>query len=250
MLYNLFPPSEFDSSLVAPLSPEEFIQCLLVPKVDVRLFMEVKGMKCAKAVVEAVQIRREGANYGVAVFLEDGGEWDNPGMRNEADGEETEAADMIVMECALRRRQELEMEGDVFSKERSGKSKRAARKPNGKGKWKVRGDVDQQVVVEVQTRDANRLKVKQRKQPKPMIPQVNADNTTDGRPKPKLMHNGKVKGTDIELSSSDQEAGELHSQLTPKRTPVAVRDISPTESDFSLDGLDREMGRRLQPVNT
>jgi hypothetical protein len=60
------------------------------------------------------------------------------------------------------------------------------------------------------------------------------------------MHNGKGKSSDIEPSSSDREVGESHSHQTPKRT---VRDVSPTASDFSADGLDREMGRRLQPVN-
>jgi RTC4-like domain len=251
-LYNLFPPSEFDSSLVAPLSHGEFIQCILVPEVGVRLIMEDKGMKGAKGVAEAVQILRESANYGVAMFPEDGGEWDNPGGRNKANGEGTEAADMIVMERALRRRQELEMEeGDIFSKERSEKSKRAAGKSNGKGKAKARGAVDQQVVVEVQTRDASRPKVKQRPKPKPMIPQVNADDTTDSRPKPKLVHNGKGKSkpadlysSEIELSSSDQEVGGLHSQQTPKRTPMAARDVSPTASDFCPDGLDREVENR------
>jgi hypothetical protein len=127
------------------------------PRSSVRLIIKDKGMKGVKRVVEAVQILRESANYGVANFLEDGGECGTPGGRNKADGEGTEAADMIVMERALLRRQEREMEeGDILSKEGSGKSKRAARKPNGKGKRKARGGVDQQVVVEVQTRDADR----------------------------------------------------------------------------------------------
>jgi hypothetical protein len=87
-----------------------------------------------------------------------------------------------------------------------------------------------------------------------MIPQVNADDTTDGRPKSKLIDGkGKSKAandtrlysSDIELSSSDQEVGELPSHLTPKwRFGMHL----PTASDFSADGLDREMGRRLQPV--
>jgi hypothetical protein len=71
--------------------------------------MKDKGMKGAKGVVEDIQILRKSANYGVAIFPEDGGEWGSPGARNEADCEGTEAADMIVMECALRRRQELGM---------------------------------------------------------------------------------------------------------------------------------------------
>jgi hypothetical protein len=59
---------------------------------------------------------------------------------------------MIVMERALRRRQEREMEeGDILSKEGSRNLKRATRKPNGKRKRKVRGAVDRQ--VEVQTID-------------------------------------------------------------------------------------------------
>jgi hypothetical protein len=101
-----------------------------------------QGDELTKGVVKTVQILRESANYGVTMFLEDGSEWGNPDGRNEADSEGTKVADMIVMERALRRRQEREMEGDIFSKEGSGKSKRAVRKPNGKGKWKASGAVD------------------------------------------------------------------------------------------------------------
>jgi hypothetical protein len=63
------------------------------------------------------------------------------------------------------------------------------------------------------------------------------------------VNNGKGKSkAEDDARLSDREEGELHYQLTPRRMLMAVRDVSPNASDFSVDGLDGEMGRRLQPV--
>ena len=117
-LYDLFPPASIDLNLISPLTVNEFIQRILVPEVGVRLIMEDQGLQGKDGMETAVCILRESANYGVAMFPEDGGEWGlgggesgngQRGRRGEAD-EEVGVADRIVMERARRRRKELEQE--------------------------------------------------------------------------------------------------------------------------------------------
>ncbi|KAF8074673.1 RTC4-like domain-containing protein [Lyophyllum atratum] len=47
-LYDLFPPASLDPGLVAPLTPNDFIQRILVPEVGVRLVMEDMGLDESK----------------------------------------------------------------------------------------------------------------------------------------------------------------------------------------------------------
>ncbi|KAH7885744.1 RTC4-like domain-containing protein [Phlebopus sp. FC_14] len=107
-LFNLFPPSSFDASLIAPLSPAEFIQRILVPEAAVRLIAQDL---CAD-IGDAIATLRESAQYGVAMFPDTvSGE----GKRKEVDMDDDEmgVADQIVMERARVRRRELEEEEKI-----------------------------------------------------------------------------------------------------------------------------------------
>ncbi|KAG8215087.1 hypothetical protein J3R82DRAFT_8508 [Butyriboletus roseoflavus] len=102
-LFDLFPPSTFDASLIAPLAPAEFIQRILVPEAAVRLIAQDL---CAD-IDDAIVTLRESAQYGVAMFPDTG-----ENKRNGAD-DGMDVADKIVMERARARRKELAEEEKV-----------------------------------------------------------------------------------------------------------------------------------------
>ncbi|KAI0048757.1 hypothetical protein FA95DRAFT_1468791, partial [Auriscalpium vulgare] len=66
-IYNLYPPSSFDAQSIAPLTPPEFIQRILVPETAVALIME----DTAQSRSDAMQTMHESATYGVAMFPDD-----------------------------------------------------------------------------------------------------------------------------------------------------------------------------------
>ncbi|KIO03400.1 hypothetical protein M404DRAFT_58825, partial [Pisolithus tinctorius Marx 270] len=68
-LFNLFPPSSFDSSLVEPLTPTEFIQRVLVPETAAHLIAQDLGVDMDYAIMTL----HESARYGVAMFPDTGG---------------------------------------------------------------------------------------------------------------------------------------------------------------------------------
>ncbi|KAI6139799.1 RTC4-like domain-containing protein [Pisolithus tinctorius] len=103
-LFNLFPPSSFDSSLVEPLTPTEFIQRVLVPETAAHLIAQDLGVDMDYAIMTL----HESARYGVAMFPDTGG---SDGKR--VIDEEMGVADQIVMERARARRKELEEEERV-----------------------------------------------------------------------------------------------------------------------------------------
>jgi hypothetical protein len=75
--------------------------------------MEDRGLSLDLGIAEGVNILRASAKYGVAMFPEDGGEWgEGPSGRkgSPARKEEMGAADVILMERAMRRRRELALE--------------------------------------------------------------------------------------------------------------------------------------------
>lgn len=66
----MFPPEIMDVDAVAPLTPEEFLQFILVPECAIRLIqadMRNNGDKKA-SLVEAIQTLRESSKYGIAMF--------------------------------------------------------------------------------------------------------------------------------------------------------------------------------------
>ncbi|KAH7920529.1 hypothetical protein BV22DRAFT_1133001 [Leucogyrophana mollusca] len=127
-LYNLFPPSSFDASLIVPLTPAEFIQRILVPEAALELIMEDLCIDRDEALVTL----RESAQYGVAMFPDTA---ISEGKVAGAEGEDEEmgVADQIVMERARVRRMELEqeerIEEEMFKEE---ESRRKAKEQEGR----------------------------------------------------------------------------------------------------------------------
>jgi hypothetical protein len=93
-LYNMFPPTSFEPQSITPLTPQDFIQRILVPEAALALIMEDTGQDQA----QAVQTMRESAGYGVAMFPDTS---EGPGVG---------AGEDIVLERARARRRELEEE--------------------------------------------------------------------------------------------------------------------------------------------
>lgn len=93
-LYNMFPPSSFDARSIAPLTPQDFIQRILVPEAALALIMEDTGQDR----VQAARTMRESAGYGVAMFPDTS---EGPGVG---------AGEDIVLERARVRRRELDDE--------------------------------------------------------------------------------------------------------------------------------------------
>ncbi|KAJ7270080.1 RTC4-like domain-containing protein [Mycena haematopus] len=113
-LYDMFPLDTIDPDLVDPLTPNEFIQRILVPEVGMRLVMTDMDLILddQSDKQKAVAVLRESASYGVAMFPEDGGESGGvSGKTHTGDDEEAMGvAEQIVMERARKRRKELEIE--------------------------------------------------------------------------------------------------------------------------------------------
>ena len=72
--------------------------------------MEDRRLGSHSGIAEGVKILRASAKYGVAMFPEDGGEWGDGHNGGANRDEEMGAADMILMERAMRRRRELALE--------------------------------------------------------------------------------------------------------------------------------------------
>jgi hypothetical protein len=103
-LYDLFPFSSFEPSSIAPLTPAEFIQLVLIPEAAVRLIMQDLCLDRDDAIVTL----RESSQYGVAMFPDTSS---GKGAALGGGGDDDEGiADRIVMERAKARRMELEEE--------------------------------------------------------------------------------------------------------------------------------------------
>ncbi|KAL0955173.1 hypothetical protein HGRIS_004081 [Hohenbuehelia grisea] len=134
VLFDLFPPSSIDPANIAPLPANEFILRILVPEVATRLILQDQNKDVDWDMEEGVKILRESAPYGVAMFPQDGDEWNDGSEGGEGsrkgkgkkgrhvdggqamtfnegvDGDELDVGDMIVLERARKRRKELEEE--------------------------------------------------------------------------------------------------------------------------------------------
>lgn len=200
-LYNLFPPSSMDPTLIAPLTSGEFIQRILVPEVGVRLIMEDMGLKGAEGMKQGIKVLRESANYGVAMFPEDGGEWGGGESAGKDDDDmEMGVGDLIIMERARKRRKELEEEereeDELWDRQQAEREKAEevrlldkdgeGIRRNGKGKKKeVETDVDMDADADTTDADAletTRSRPKPRPKPRPKTrtdPYVPTDTDTD-----------------------------------------------------------------------
>ncbi|THH29525.1 hypothetical protein EUX98_g4671 [Antrodiella citrinella] len=87
-IYDLFPPSTFDSDSTLPLIPNEFIQLILIPEAALALIMD--DMSQSRKL--SIRTLRESAEYGVAMFPDEGG---------------TNVGENIVRQRAKNRRKEL-----------------------------------------------------------------------------------------------------------------------------------------------
>ncbi|KAG2346796.1 hypothetical protein BDR05DRAFT_906368 [Suillus weaverae] len=103
-LYSLFPFSSFEPSSIAPLTPAEFIQLVLIPEAAVGLIMQDLHLDRDEAIVTL----RESSQYGVAMFPDTG--CGKGTALGDDDDDDEGVADRIVMERAKARRLELEEE--------------------------------------------------------------------------------------------------------------------------------------------
>lgn len=129
VLYNIFPLAAIDPDLVRPLTPNEFIQRILVPEVGMQLVIQDKGLNVATRSDKkrARDVLTESAAYGVAMFPEDGGDW--AGASGKSKNEEVMSiGDEMVKERANKRRKELEIEEPEQDESTTKRMKRAKRK--------------------------------------------------------------------------------------------------------------------------
>jgi hypothetical protein len=219
----MFPPVSFDATVVAPLTPNEFIQRILVPEVGVRLIMQDKHLTGDKGTQEAVKILRDSATYGVAMFPEDGGEWGgvSAGGAGEDRDEGMGAADMIVMERAQRRRKELQEEereeDEIFDRENAAgepegraTGKRKGRN-DGKGKHKAVERTNAPEAEGARNSVANRKRVVRKAMESEVTSMVN--------PRPKSI----MKQTPRPDVEKEREGGDNGGLVRPKPRPIQKR---------------------------
>ncbi|KAJ7221443.1 RTC4-like domain-containing protein, partial [Mycena pura] len=89
-LCRLFPPDTVDANLIRPLSLLEFVGCILVPEVAMRLiaedmFLDLNAVDDQK---EAVRVLRASASYGVAMFPDCDSEMDLEEDEEDSESEE------------------------------------------------------------------------------------------------------------------------------------------------------------------
>lgn len=138
-LYNFFPPTSFHTPSIAPFTPSEFIQRILVPEAALWLIMEDTGQPPE----EAIKTMRESAAYGVTMFP-DGRRGGKYGDDVDGDVDEGGVGEDIVMERARARRAEVEVEDRVEERVlkemgmyEDGMDGAAGKKGKGKAKAKV-----------------------------------------------------------------------------------------------------------------
>ncbi|KAM6496813.1 RTC4-like domain containing protein, partial [Amanita muscaria] len=70
-LLDLFPPTSCDVGFANPLTPEQFVQRVLVPEVALRLIQEDMDLRGPTHIAKALQVLRDSSKYGVAMFPDD-----------------------------------------------------------------------------------------------------------------------------------------------------------------------------------
>ncbi|KAF7297965.1 RTC4 domain-containing protein [Mycena chlorophos] len=120
-LYDMFPLTEIEPQLVNPLTPNEFIQRILVPEVGMRLVMQDMDLDIEDSAdkKQAVAVLQDSATYGVAMFPDDSG-------RN--NGDDVDVGEQLIMQRAMRRRAELEAEEKREEEEAARREERAKRR--------------------------------------------------------------------------------------------------------------------------
>jgi hypothetical protein len=231
-LYDLFPPTSIDPNKIAPLTPSEFLQQILVPEVGVRLIMEDQGLVGDDATKIAVQTLRDSASYGVSMFPEDG---ENPNK----DDEELSVADLIVKERAKKRRKELQEEEEKEEKE-----------------WRLLEELEKQNTKASKKQDEEKSKKNKGKgkevEPLPVSPPA-PPPTSRPRPRPlgKSSSSASVFTQDLDEPGLSQ-AGAMVDEETDIEVDNTLRfksrrplGISPTINDFQIKTDDESSTRRV-----
>ena len=232
-LYNLFPPSDFDPTLIEPLTPPEFIQRILVPEAAVGLIMEDRGFDIndENERIKAISILRESVAYGVAMFPDAdtnvSGRGSSTGWASGKSGRgdlHMGVGDEIVKERARARRRELEEEERVEEEMR----KRWEREQEDvKSKEKRKGKGREQSLDISESSDASRSRARPRKiQPAKLdMSDVNErSKVTCPRPRPRPI---RSKQPDENVSSDASE----RSGITRAKPPRVQRQASNDDSD-------------------
>ncbi|KAJ7030004.1 RTC4-like domain-containing protein [Mycena alexandri] len=258
-LYDMFPLTNIDPVLVDPLTPNEFIQRILVPEVGMRLVIEDMDLDSEDRTDKkrAVAVLRDSASYGVAMFPEDGGDWAGvSGKKNREDDEAMGVADLMVMERARKRRKELEIEEreedeawqaqqerEEAEKQRA-KAEVAKEKRRARRKAKEKEKEAEPVVVDLTTRPRPRPLPKNKAKATVAADPASGMDTgsgmdTDSSSDPRPSRND----SDMEMMavSSSQSSPEVEAVATPRpRSPRGNKVKSPAEtfdddSDFPLE---------------
>jgi hypothetical protein len=202
--------------------------------------MEDQELEGEEGMETAVRILRESASYGVAMFPEDGGEWDvggserGNGRRGRKGGvdEEMGVADRIVMERARKRRKELEEEEGGMEMEME------------MGELQVISDMD---IDGKQKKPNSRRKKGPDLSKKGKAKEVDPAPVIVPRPKPRPL--GKTSssasvlasGTDFDTTphesqsveeAIDSEVAEMVAPLEPRQKRKPSKRHSPTVSDL------------------
>ncbi|KIM88166.1 hypothetical protein PILCRDRAFT_814082 [Piloderma croceum F 1598] len=271
-LYGLFPPSSFDPTLIAPLTPPEFIQRILVPEAAVGLILEDRRLnpQNEKHKEKAVKILRESAAYGVAMFPDAD---TNVGASGKGRKDEEDwvmgVGDEIVRERARMRRKELEEEERAEEMRIKNETERVKREGGGnkmqkrkENKLKEKHKSNEQEVVEIsESSDAGRPKPKPRKVQRATNPiktnevghasdtsQATNGRTTTVRKKTGGSSKSRQKSADINLcsSTSDDTTGRALRRETKGKRKATESEASadsmnlvyPSSDDMSVDGSD------------
>ncbi|KAG1732374.1 RTC4-like domain-containing protein [Suillus lakei] len=128
-LYNLFPFSSFDPSSIAPLTPAEFIQLVLIPEAAVGLIMQDLHLDRDEAIVTL----RESSQYGVAMFPDTGsgkgaalgGDDDDDEARRLELEEEEKIEEQMWKEERAKRRSTAQMERKEKARQRAEQLKKS-----------------------------------------------------------------------------------------------------------------------------
>ncbi|TFK69325.1 hypothetical protein BDN72DRAFT_619972 [Pluteus cervinus] len=222
-LGDMFPLSSFDSSLVTPLTPKEFIQRILVPEVGVRLIMQDQQLFGDSGREDALQVLRDSTTYGVAMFPEGGSEWgdNHTGSSSRALNEEEgmDIADQIVMERARKRRKQLEAEGQ----------------------WDHHGgDTEVESLTESESRKASKRKGKAKavKKPSKDVVDITEGPQQPSRPRPRPVAKSASRPSPDSAPTVEPPQEEFASRPKPRPRPRPVsRAATPaTEEDEPMPG--------------
>ncbi len=229
----MFPLAEMNPALVAPLTTNEFVQRILVPEVALHLIMEDKRLTGGDGMKSALAILRDSSAYGVAMFPEDGGEWDMGRKKQQED--KIGVGDMIVMERARKRRIELADE-DKHEEAQIRESEAAVRKSREK---------------------EERTKAKRKEEEEEMaLASSDTNNTTGSRPRPRprprpTMKDSSSSAIGAPLSSlANIEATTMRARSRSRSVRNALAtDVSSDTDDFYVSDRHRasSMERRRSP---